>query len=347
MNSSISRRAPGSPSPSPCRCCSRRPAPARRPGCPARCRGPRRARPAAARPASSMIHLAVAGEAHDVAGDLRDRRGDQGQIGAGEAQPRRPARERSCGPARCPRRAGSGSGPRCRSAGRRSSSGPLSRAHRLALEQVPGGVDLALPSPVAAGQGEQHRTTPISRRLDALQRQQVLHPQPGPRPVQLRRHRTGRGSPAPSPATSCPARPPHGPAALPLPLRQPAQRRRDGLALLLLEQPLIRSLDGVQLEDPVLVAALAVLRLPHRRDHVSAPSRSRTARACRARPGGPRPAPSPASPAPGPRQPPDPYPSEYNAPQHGHQSSDIGCRPIAVRPSSIELCASHSWHFTP
>ena len=38
----------------------------------------------------------------------------------------------------------------------------------VALEQVPGGVDLPLPAPIGTGQGEQHRTALWRRRLRVL-----------------------------------------------------------------------------------------------------------------------------------------------------------------------------------
>ena len=114
--------------------------------------------------------LARAGEPDDVAGDLRDGRGDQ-RSGRSREKPSRD-RPAPCGlPARRTMSASSAD----RDAdlvvpalARGSSSGSLSRGAQLALQQVAGGVDLPLPSPVTAGQGEQHRTAPLGRRLGVL-----------------------------------------------------------------------------------------------------------------------------------------------------------------------------------
>ena len=62
---------------------------------------------------------------------------------------------------------------------------------QLTLQEMPRGIDFALTAPVAAGQGVEHGAAAVGRRLGVVQGQQVLHPQPGPRPVELRRHRAG------------------------------------------------------------------------------------------------------------------------------------------------------------
>ena len=134
------------------------------------------------------------GEPHDVAGDLGDRRGDQGQVGRGEAGPggelaRRLSRRHDVGVGRDRRSAPSSS--RAVPAVQQRHAQPRAQ---VALQQVAGRVDLSLPAPVTAGQREQHRSAPVGRRLDVLQGQQVLHPQPGPGAVQLRGHRARRWS---------------------------------------------------------------------------------------------------------------------------------------------------------
>ena len=62
---------------------------------------------------------------------------------------------------------------------------------QLTLQDMPGGIDLALTAPIAPGYGIEHGTATIGRRFDVVQGQQVLHPHTGPRPVELGRHRAG------------------------------------------------------------------------------------------------------------------------------------------------------------
>ena len=64
----------------------------------------------------------------------------------------------------------------------------------VALEQVARGVDLPLPAAVAAGQREQHRAAPLGGRFGLVEGQQVLDPQPGAGPVQLRGDGAGGGA---------------------------------------------------------------------------------------------------------------------------------------------------------
>jgi hypothetical protein len=56
---------------------------------------------------------------------------------------------------------------------------------------MPGGIDLALTTPIAPRYGIQHGTATIGRRFGVVQSQQILHPHTSPRPVELGRHGAG------------------------------------------------------------------------------------------------------------------------------------------------------------
>ena len=62
---------------------------------------------------------------------------------------------------------------------------------QLALEDMPGGIDLALTTTIAHRYGIQHGTATIGRRFDVVQSQQILHPHTSARPVELSGDGTG------------------------------------------------------------------------------------------------------------------------------------------------------------
>ena len=57
-----------------------------------------------------------------------------------------------------------------------SEEGLTQAGAQLALQQVPGGIQLPLAPPLRAREREQHRSAPVRRRLRPLQGQQVLDP---------------------------------------------------------------------------------------------------------------------------------------------------------------------------
>jgi hypothetical protein len=136
--------------------------------------------------------LAGVREPHDVAGDLRHRRRDQGDVGGGELQP---GGDLASGlPGGDDVGVGAHGDPHGVVPGPSSShQGSGEPRAQVALQQVAGGVDLALATTVAAGDGQQHGTAALRRRLDPLGDEQVLHPQPGAGAVELRGHRAGGG----------------------------------------------------------------------------------------------------------------------------------------------------------
>ncbi len=122
--------------------------------------------------------LAAPGKAHDVPRDLRDGGGHQGQLDAGESC--------SCGDLACSLPGSDDVRVGCdrnvhlvvpdRAATQERSA--EAGAH-VALEQMACRIELLLASPVGTRQRQQHRSAPVSRRRDVLQRQQVLDPQTG------------------------------------------------------------------------------------------------------------------------------------------------------------------------
>ena len=288
------------------RCCSRRPAPARRRRCRARCRGPPRWMPGRGSSSSSTVTSPRAGEPDDVAGHLRDRGGDQRQVGAGEAEPWPPARARPAARPRCPRRRGSGSAPRRRAAGRAPAAAGSARAHSSHSSRCRAASDLPLAAPVAAGQREQHRPAPVGRRLDLLEGQQVLDPQPGPGAVQLGGHGTRACEPS-----SLGQRPGVlagdlvGQQGLALPLGRGGSAPRPTAALLLLRRAGPRPALGAGRRSTTRcwLRRCRSFSAPHRGDHVARRHDGVRLEHPRLDPARPRPGRAPASPARGPRRP--------------------------------------------
>jgi hypothetical protein len=184
------------------------------------------------------VHLAVAGEPHDVAGNLGHGRGDQRLLCRGEPQ----ATRQLAGAATRKDDVGIGLDRDLRLV-----LTPLPTTHQrkaqlgaeVALEKVPGRIDLPLSSPIADRQGEQDRSTVLRRRVGILELKEVLHPEPGAAAVQLRGDRTGRHTevfPERARVLSGDLVREQG---LPLALGQARQRRRDGVPFLALQQVLV------------------------------------------------------------------------------------------------------------
>ena len=64
------------------------------------------------------------------------------------------------------------------------------RAH-LAVEQVPSGIERALPAAIPGRQGVEDRLAAVGRQVDAADGQEIVDPQLGPCPGELRGHGPG------------------------------------------------------------------------------------------------------------------------------------------------------------
>ena len=189
----------------------------------------------------------------------------------GEAEPGRRARERGLARRRrCRRRPGSGCAPRRRVWLPALHQRPAQPGAQLALQQVPGGVDLALPTPVAAGEGEQHRSAAAVGAARCAPAPAGTRPAAGHASGSAARPRHPPSSRAAEPATGVlPGRPrepaarhARGPRAGPAPA---ATAARSSAA----SSSLVGSGWRPEVDHPVLVAAVPVLLLPHRRDDVA------------------------------------------------------------------------------
>src|SRR6478609_226463 len=147
--------------------------------------------------ATGFVHdpyddLPAAGEFHDVAGDLRDRGGDQGEIGGGEPGPGRDVAALLSGCHHVRVQGDQYPGLVIVALGRPAvEQGGAQLQAAVTLQQVTGGVEVSLPSAVSGGQGEQNRPAPVGGRGHPDVGEQVLHPQLGPGAVQLRGDRAG------------------------------------------------------------------------------------------------------------------------------------------------------------
>jgi hypothetical protein len=129
-------------------------------------------------------------------------------------------------------------------------------------------INLSLPTLVAAGQGEQNGPTAWVDGLDPIQRQKVLHPKPRSGAVELRGHRTGGRPEISRQRPGVLAGDLVGQERTLFTLRQARQRCGDGILLLPPHDPFVRKFRRPQVQDPMPIAPMPVLLLPHRRDHV-------------------------------------------------------------------------------
>ena len=328
-NSSISRRAPGSPRPRPAvravtvghrRSTSAIPGPVSR----ATTRTPR----------PRLVHelhddLAALGESDDVTGDLGDGGGDQGQLGPRETGPCRQLASTPAGRRRCRRRCGSGR------ASHRPDSGPAASAARSAERtgRTPGDAGRHRPP---AGDGGPRWTAPATPAGTAPS---AARPRSNASRYSTRsraRVRFSCAATAPAvepelapPGLVCPARRPREPAGSALPLGQATQRLGDGLPLLAQRARSSSGGSGGQLDHAVLVPAVTVRSRHIDGDHVARRHDRVRLEHPRLDPSAAPRAPAPGSPARGRRRRDGcAHAREHDAPNHRHQRGDVPRRVV-------------------
>jgi hypothetical protein len=138
----------------------------------------------------------------------------------------------------------------------------------VALQQVGGRVHLALPAPVTARKGEQHRPAPLCGGLRLLERQQVLDPYPCAGAIEQCCDSSGRRTRLRGKRHG--SLPDHlvRPQGFSLPLREGRQGLCHCRLLLGRQQPFIRGVRQSQIDHAMPVALLTVEVPPHRGHHV-------------------------------------------------------------------------------